>query len=207
MDLQALVDQPAAAQGWSDLEGLMAEHWEGNRLTKGHWIRSGARLQLWPDRLLEVAGIDFRPAVVDGHARPLVVTAAQPTVEIPIGRSCSGLHVLGHVTLPVGYPVRGSLGETVAEYLVRYADGRTQRVPLRNGIDIASGNLIHQASRIAPETSGSRRALTFARDNAREQYQVLLFTLRTDGEVESLALTLGPGQAPLLLVAVTTESP
>jgi Glycosyl hydrolases family 2, TIM barrel domain/Glycosyl hydrolases family 2/Glycosyl hydrolases family 2, sugar binding domain len=209
VDLQALVDGRDAAQAWRDLESLMAAHWEASRLTAGHWTRSGERLQFWPERALEIGGIGFQMAVADGHARPLVLTPSMPRVEIPVGWRCSRVHILGQVTLPVGYPVSGLAGETVAEYVVGYADGTTQRVPLRNGIEVASGNLIHQASRIAPEAAASPRALTFVRDAAREHYQALLFTIDTRGEaIESLVLSLAPEQRePLLLFGIATESP
>jgi tetratricopeptide (TPR) repeat protein len=46
---------------------------------------------------------------------------------------------------------RASLGNS--SYVVSYAGGWVQEVPLRNGFEVAVGNMVDQATRINPETS------------------------------------------------------
>ena len=79
-------------------------------------------------------------------------------MTIPIGVNCTRLHILGHVTLPTGFPVQGKAGDTAAMYTVRYASGSTQQIPLRNGIEIARANMIHEATRIEPVATAAPRA-------------------------------------------------
>jgi hypothetical protein len=123
-----------------------------------------------------------------------------------VERDCVRLHFLGHVTLPSGYPLVGAYGETVGEYVLEYAGGGTQRVPLRNGIEVARANLIHSATRIDPMATRAPRALTFIRDIVREQFQILLFSLPVRAErLRRLRLKLNPGAQPLAIFAITSE--
>lgn len=208
IDLQALAEGAPAQQSWAALEQRIAKNWDSSWLTRGQWKRSGEKFQFWKDVPVELLGVAFRPPVVDTYVRPLVATPEVPRIEVPVGRKCARLHILGQVTLPGGFPTSGAPGEAVAEYIVKYTGGRTQRVPLRNGIEICTGNLIYQASRVAPGTSVAQRALTFIRDFSRERYQVLLLSIEVDrAPVESLTLSLAVQQLPVLLFAVTAESP
>jgi hypothetical protein len=207
IDLQGVADAPPAKQSWAAFEQRVAKDWDSSWLTRGQWQRSGEKFQFWKDIPLELLGVAFRPPVADEYVRALVVTPEVPQVEVPIGQKCARLHILGQVTLPGGFPTAGAPGEVAAEYLVKYAGGRAQRVPLRNGFEVCSGSLTYRASRIAPGTSVSQRALTFIRDFSRERYQVLLLSIDVDkAEIESLTLSMGNQQLPLLLFAVTAES-
>ena len=53
------------------------------------------------------------------------------------------------------------VGDTVAEYSLHYADGKTQVLPVRNGIEIAQANRIHEASRILPIATSAQPALEY----------------------------------------------
>jgi len=207
VDLQAIVDSPAARDSWAALERQTGEYWDSNGLTRGQWKRAGGRLQFWKDTPLELLGVTFRCPVVEGYVRALAVTSAAPQLEIPIKQKCSRLHLLGQVSLPTGFPIVGTPGQPAGEYVIRYAGGKTQHVTLRHGIEICSGNLIHQASRIAPVPRASQKSLTFVREYATERYQVLLLSINSSEStiIESLTFSLERGQLPLLLFAVTAE--
>ena len=206
IDLQALADGAAAKQSWAALEQQIVKAWSSGWLMQNQWKRSGEKFQFWKDVPVELLGVTFRPPLADSYVRPLVVTPEVSKVEVPIGQKCARLHILGQVTLPGGFPTSGAPGEVVAEYLVKYHGGKTQRVPLRNGFEISSSSLVYQASRVAPGTSISQRALRFIRDFSRERYQVLLFSIDVEkATIESLTLSLAGQQAPLLLFAVTAE--
>src|ERR1035441_6668050 len=73
--------------------------------------------------------------------------------------------------------VAGGRGETVAAYTLRYVSGESREILLRNGYEVAQSNLIAVATRIDPQTTEAQRALVFAKDAVREQYQVLMYSL------------------------------
>jgi len=206
IDLQPLVTSDVALRAWDDLEHRIVEHWETNRLTRGHGRRVGGQLAFWADQPLAIDGVPFRAPLMGGRVRPLVVTLESSAIDIPVGGPCVRLHVLGQVTLPTGYPIAGTDADVIASYVVRYADGNSDTVELRNGIEVVSGSLIHQASVIAPTPSLARPAITWVRDPARERYQASLLSIDTgDAVVESLVVRLEPDGLPLLLFALTAE--
>jgi hypothetical protein len=162
---------------------------------------------LWNQPQLEILGVRFAVPMVEGSARPVVLTPDFPDLEIHIGKTCSNLHFLGNVTCPGGFPLNGAPDETVASYEIRYQNGQTRETPLRAGFEIAAANAIHEATRIDPVATSAQRAFWYIKDWAREHYQALLFSLPTEtGGVESVRCRLHPGQPPLLLFAVFTES-
>jgi len=206
VDLGPPAGTSAAHQAWTDLEGRMAKFWAASGYAEDQWKRTGGKLRFWRGGQVEIGGVTFESQVAGDYAQPLVLTPEFPAITIPIGVDCRCLHILGHVTLPSGYPVTGKAGETAASYTVHYAGGASQQVPLRNGIEIARANLIHAATRVNPMATAAPRALVFTKDVVRERYQVLLFSLPVRGEkVKSLEVSLSPGGEPLLLFAITAE--
>jgi hypothetical protein len=186
----------------------ITSRWETTWLTQGQWKRAGEKLEFWKDIPIEILGVPFVTPLVAGFARPLAVTAEVPEVEIPIRQRCSRLHILGQINLPSGFPLAGEVGRKAAEYIVKYPGGRTHHIPLRHGIEVCCGSLIHQASRIAPAATSSQHAITYIRNYSRERYQVLLFSVDVAGPpIESLTLSLEPQQPPLLLFALSLELP
>lgn len=203
VDLSALVSSDPARRAWAEFERHMEKYWSTH--AAGQWERSGRRFALWKTDGMDILGVRFATPLIDGYARPLVVTPESPEIEIPASGPYLRLHFLGHVTAPGGHPVEGAVGDTAASYTVRYTAGRTVEVPLRNGIEIAAGNIIDGATRIDPVATSAQRAFWFAKDWAREQYQGLLFSLPVDGTVANVLFRLH-GNQPVLLFAVTAES-
>src|SRR5439155_10082927 len=125
---------------------------------------------------------------------------------IPVGQECERLHFLGQVAFPAGYPVVGRRGETVATYKMRYRGGREQEIPVRSGIEVAQANLIHEATRIDPVATAAQRVLQYVKDEVREHYQVLLWTVPVErGRVESVHCKLEGEQPALAIFAITAE--
>jgi hypothetical protein len=134
-----------------------------------------------------------------------LLTADQP-VAVSIDSDCERLHILGQVTFPAGYPVHGKRGDTIATYHVRYSGGRERQIPVRNGIEVAQANLIHEATRIDPIATAAQPALKYVKDIVREQYRVLLWTIPLErGKVETLRCELQSGAPPVAVFAVTAE--
>jgi hypothetical protein len=116
------------------------------------------------------------------------------------------LHILGQVTFPTGFPLVGNDGEEIGGYTLRYSSGKTQQVPLRNGREVAQSNTVHVATRINPEATEAQCALYFPKDIAREHYQVLLYSVRTEGgRVASLHCKLNSQHSALAIFAITME--
>ncbi len=204
MDLQKLSESEAARKAWAELEARIEKFW--TELGVGEqWKRTGGKFLLWRDADVDVSGAPFRVPVAGNYAQPLVVTPESPDLTVPLGLECVRLHILGHVTLPDGYPARGKPGEAIASYTVALAGGKTRQVPLRNGIEVARSNVIHQATRTNPIAAGAPRALMFTKDIVREHYQVLLYSLPVNGRVQSITLRLKRGADPLALFAITAE--
>ena len=206
IDLQPLVERPEGVRAWADFEARMAKFWPTVPMAESQWKRTGSKFLLWQGSEIEIAGAPFRVPVVNGYARPVVVTPESPMIEIPIGLEGLRVHILGQVTLPLGFPLAGNDAEVVASYTLSYASGKTHDVPLRNGYEVAQSNLIDVATRINPQATEAQRALLFAKDIAREQYQVLLFSIPVEsGTLSSLRCKLNGQQPALAMFAVTVE--
>ena len=206
VDLQALAEGPFGKQSWTTFESILKKYWSAS-ISDDQWIRTGSRFRLWQAPAVEIAGVSFRSAVVDGYVRPLVLTPETPEVTIPIGRRCSKLHFLGQVTLPQGYPLQGRTGDAVAMYSIVGANGAAQDIPVRNGFEVAQANRIYQATRINPIAIEAQPALEFKKDVVREQYQFLLWSVSIKpGRVQNLRCKLNSGQPSLAILAITTES-
>jgi hypothetical protein len=114
--------------------------------------------------------------------------------------------VLGQVTFPDGFPVVGKNGETVGSYTLHYASGKTREIPLRNGYEVVQSNLVYEATRIDPEATEAQGALVFAKDIAREQYQIMLLSIPVEvGRLTNLRCKLNGQQPALAIFAVTAE--
>jgi len=206
LDLQALAESSDGVKAWTSFETALAQFWRQAPMAEDQWKRMGEKFVLWQGSELAIGGIPFRFPVIEGSARPIVLTQDVPEATIPLNRECTRLHILGQVTFPVGYPVAGKRGDRVAIYRVRYSDRGQRETPVRNGIEVAQSNRIHAATRIDPVATAAQRALEYVKDVVREQYQVLLWSLPLEqGKVESLQCKLEPGQPALAVFAVTAE--
>ena len=200
VDVQTLAETPESRRAWQSLERLMATFWAANWIHEDQWKRTGGKLLFWQGADVDIGSARFRTPVIDGYVRPLVVTPDLPEITIPIGKDCARLHILGNVTLPDGYPVTGKFGEPAA-----YFDLGGRPVAIRNGIETARANMVHQATRINPIAAAAPAALRFMKDVVREHYQALLFSIATGGGVESLRVRLAAGAQPLAIFGVTAE--
>jgi hypothetical protein len=206
VDLQRTTDSPAGQQAWAGFESTMEKFWETAGYTD-HWKRTEGHFLLWREPEVKIGGAAFRFPVVNAYIRPVLLTADTPEVTIPIDQECTTLHILGQVSFPQGYPVTGKYGEQIAVYSLQYDSGRTQDLPVRNGIEVVQANRIYVATRIEPVATAAQPALHFVKDVAREQYQVLLLSVSVEGsnKLTRLRCTLHGRQAPLAIFAITTE--
>ncbi len=206
IDLQSLAESPAGKQSWQSFEDSLEKFWAGSRMAPDQWKRTGSHFTLWKKSELKIGGVGFRLPLVDDQVRPILLTTDAAEITIPIDQSCSKLHILGQISLPLGYPVRGGEGKTVAVYTLQYANGKTQRLPVRNGIEVAQSNRIDVATRIDPIATAAQPAIEYIKDIVREQYQILLWSVPTDPErLVSLRCKLNGQQPALAIFAITSE--
>jgi beta-glucuronidase len=205
VDLQALVESPKGTKAWAALEAALAKYWPKVPMARNQWKRTGERFRLWQGSDFLIAGVPLRIPVVAGYVRPLLLTPDTSTT-ITIGYEFERLHILGQVTFPEGYPVLGKRGDTAATYHLRYSGGREHQIPVRNGIEVAQANLIHEATRLEPIATAAQAAMKYVKDIVREQYQVLLWTVPLErGQLETLRCEVGGGQPTLAIFAITGE--
>ena len=205
IDLQVLVESAEGAKAWAALEATLAEFWPKAAMAEDQWKRTGDKFVLWQQSDFLIGGVPFRVPAVDGYVRPLVLTPDRP-VTVPIGFECERIHILGQVTFPAGYPMRGNPGETIATYHLKYSGGAVRQIAVRNGIEAVQSNLIHEATRIDPIATAAQPALKYVKDIVREQYQALLWSVPVErGRVESLRCEMQSGAPLLAIFAITAE--
>jgi hypothetical protein len=140
--------------------------------------------------------------------RPVLLTPDTAEITIPVNQLCTRLHILGQVSLPEGFPIKGAQGETVAEYTLQYANGKTQSLPVRNGIEVAQSNCISMATRILPIALSAQPAAEYIKDIVRERYQLLLWSVPVEPhKLANLRCRLSGKQPALAIFAITTENP
>jgi hypothetical protein len=207
VNLQPLADSAIGKQSWRSLEAILEKYWK-NSVASDQWQRSGSEFALWHRPELKIAGVSFCFPLVSARVRPIVLTPEFPEIEIPIHQACTQLHILGQVSLPVGYPLVGRAKETVAVYALEYANGKIQSLPIRNGIEVAQSNCIAAATRILPIATAAQPAVEYIKDENREQYQILLWSIPTQPEeLMRLRCRLKPSQPALAIFAITLEQP
>ena len=174
-------------------------------MAQDQWARTGKELLFWRDASLEINKIPFAFANKSGFVQPLIVTRDIPRLSIPIEKQCDYVYLLGNSTLPSGYPLEGQFGAVAGFVDVVYRGKASERIPVRNGKEIASANMIHDATRIEPIALDAPQALTFEKDPTREHYQALLFGFPVGGFVTDLVWNWKSGP-PLMLFAVTVQN-
>ena len=207
IDLQPLANAPAGQKSWQFLEDSLQKFW-ATSVADDQWKRTGSHFVLWQTPGLRIAGVDFRSPLVDDHVRPVLLTPDTAEITIPVNQLCNRLHILGQVSLPLGFPIKGTQGETVAEYTLQYANGKTQSMPVRNGIEVAQSNCIAMATRILPVALSAQPAVEYIKDIVRERYQLLLWSVPVEPyKLANLFCKLNGQQPALAIFAITAESP
>jgi beta-glucuronidase len=204
------LDEALAAnvEAWKAFEAAMEKFWPTVR-ARDQWARTGSKFELWrqdAEGEIQLAGAPFRLALVERHVRPLVA-GNRFELEIPIGRYCTRLHVLGNISLPLGYPFAGEAGEVAAMYELRSTSGEVTEIPLRWGFEVVQGNMIHDGTRILPVAAQTQPAIEYIKDVAREQYQILLYSTPQieAGMIASLRYKVVDARNWLALFAITAE--
>lgn len=156
---------------------------------------------------VKVAGVPFQCAdqVVPGV--PLVLTAAHPKLEIPVGAPASRVHFLGHVCyFNTAFPA-GKFGRPIAHYVLRFASGRERTVVLENGKHHCRMNLTYGNWPIDARAWEAPRALTVWLDEQCEMNQVNWFTCTVSSKqrLQSIRWELLDKESVPVLYAVTLE--
>jgi len=150
-----------------------------------------------PEEIQYLSGI---PVKID-EGSPVVISNDIKRITIPIGQKCSELYIFGHTTFPSGYPVKGSLGEEIARYILSYTDGVEEEIILRNGLEFTTSKLIWKASRLNPIAANIYKVAKITIDPIWEVYIINCFIKNVDRSKILNKLTfelLNPMFIPLL---------
>jgi hypothetical protein len=120
--------------------------------------------------------------------RPVVFSKGYPYAELPVDEYVSQLYVFGQVTYCEGYPAVGKYGDPVMSYELLYADGSTDLLELKNGVDFSSSSLFSDSSRLNPLTQKASRVLRLDWDPNWEVYQVCWEAFPVNPEVKLRAV-------------------
>jgi hypothetical protein len=206
VDLDAVIGAAEQLAAWKEFETICASYWANSDYARNEWDKMGRRFRLWREAEVKILGVPFWCSVVDGFVRPVVVTPKHSKVTLPIKQKCSGIHILGHISCPNGYPGLGEIGEPAAMLQIQPDVGENKTLPLRNGYEVARGNMIYSSSRVDPITTKAQRAIQFSKQPAREIYQVLLYSVLVENRfVESVSYELQGESQPILVFAVNAE--
>src|SRR5207247_9533834 len=141
----ALGERAGSLKAWAPHEAMLDRRSSKAAMAEDQWKRTGEKFRLWQATDLVIGGIPFRVPAMNNYVRPALLTKESYELAIPVEQECERVHFLGQVTFPLGYPLLGRRGETVAPYNVRYRRGREQELPVRSGIEVAQANLINEA--------------------------------------------------------------
>jgi hypothetical protein len=124
-----------------------------------------------------------------------------------MGQRCTRLHILGGISLPLGYPLIGKAGEVAATCELLSASGPTIEIPLRWGFEVVQGNMIHDSTRILPVATETQAAIEYIKDAAREQYRIMLYsTPRFEaGMIVALRCKVADERNWIAILAITAE--
>ena len=91
----------------------------------------------------------------------------------------------------------GRPGETVATYTLNYGGGKTQEIPMRNGIEVARANIVYGCTRIDPVATAAQPALSLRQGlGAGAISGSPVFLPVAGGRVESLTAQPGGNSRP-----------
>ena len=150
-----------------------------------------------PILLEEVRAIGSLP--VELLTKPVAVNEGYAPC-IAVGKACTELLLIGGTSMPKGWPIGGTYGETAGKLTIRYTDGDEEAHILRNGYEITTATALYGPSRINPTAANAQRVLYCIHDMDREQYVVNLLRIQPERKdtVESVTLTAENGYDLLL---------
>ncbi|MCL2665973.1 MAG: hypothetical protein FWE82_10195 [Defluviitaleaceae bacterium] len=135
---------------------------------------------------------------------PLVVRTGAKTVAIPVNAHGKNIYFIGQKSFSECYPIAGEVNDPVAEYVLRYADGASETIILRNGREISSVFATYGPSRTDPRASETRECLSFSYDKNWEDYRIAVLKAELrDCELLSVTLNLLDERFAVLLYGIT----
>ena len=154
---------------------------EASRLMPGYYHKKERQLKYGP--LLPCPVPTIGPLKTNlREGKPFVVSVDTP-LEVSVTEAASALWFIGQATMGKGYPIAGTRGEVYGQYLLSYADGSVQSVPLRNGYESATIFGLIGPTAFDPRAARTTRAFTLSYDRNWEIYHTGLLHLvleRTD---------------------------
>lgn len=157
--------------------------WERElRTSKGyyHTLSNPIREYIGPSILHPIETIMGLKVYLSG--RPLILTGEFNKITFEYRFAAHKLLFLGQTTFLDGYPIRGRLGEVIANYTIHYEDGTSLVIPLRNGYEMASASMIARNSRINPVAVNTKILMILHIEEDFEVYQIRGLEVTVDKE-------------------------
>ncbi|MBQ7247495.1 MAG: hypothetical protein IJS22_05340 [Lachnospiraceae bacterium] len=178
---------------------------EASKPMPGYVHKKERRLTCGPALKYPVSSLGALP--VSLAAGTPLTAAPGSSVDIRIGRNTPGIWFIGHATLGTGWPYSGEYGEEIGSYTIRYSDGTSGTVPLRNGIETASACCLIGPTLCDPRCAAAPRAFRLSYDRNWEIYQANLFRVAADParRAESVTVHVSREGYFLLLYGITVE--
>lgn len=197
-------DTPLDLSPWQESETNRAawrESLEKATPLKGYLHRQVRRMAHGPVLPHAIEALDALKVRLNPDV-PLVISAAQPAVDIPLNADADEAVIIGHVCLNGGSPLGGSIGGVIARYVITGRDGSQTVRELRNGWEVCTVHGLHLSSRIDPRVHRAPRVMTIAYDRCWEIYHLNAFTLPLQNAA-SLRVELVNPKSDLLLYGIT----
>lgn len=198
---------PEQDRAWQAAQKLVEETVE-HRRGRIHVLHiPGVHLKNGPALPKDIQTLGFLPVQIP-TGRPVLVNRESGTVFLSINaNNLSALYVIGQSSYIYGYPADGLYGEILGEYRLQYADGTTQTVPLRNGIEVVTAHQIYINTLIEPVAQCAEKAFEICYDPSFERYRInaMRIPLRTDSPLISFAAVSQHPLANLLIYGITAE--
>jgi hypothetical protein len=219
--LQSIADKQTS--DWQALQSANIAFWKENF---GDYLeKTSGEFATWDAASLRIGAIPFETAQVNGHTRPVVIRTGS-TVEIPVHADADRLHFLGNVTVPDGYPTRGEPGAAIGSYMIYYADGTKQEIPLHWGLEVTRANVVCSSALLNPIAQLATAVVRYMPNESYEDYRTMLYSATVKRKtIDRIVITMKPlpserplisrpnetgsgyaaGETSLLLFALTTE--
>jgi beta-glucuronidase len=138
--------------------------------------------------------------------RPAVISADSGKLIVPVHRSASALWFIGQATLGKGYPTNGIRGTEYGAYIIHYADGTTQALPLRDGEESATVFGLIGPTAFDPRAARTSRAFTIDYNRNWEVYHTGMLRLSCEKKpIDSVEISVTDPEYFLLLYGITAE--
>lgn len=141
---------------------------------------------------------------VPGIAKTPYVLLDKEKITFKCGWGARALTLLGAVSAPLGYPLGGEYGEVAANVTVSLSNGKSETLPLRNGIEFTTVFTTSGSSRIAPVAEKATPFARFGYERNSENYIMnkLVLPLSESCDIDTVTVEAVSGGYGLMIYGI-----